>query len=216
MNHPDAAHRALRLRTSPATPRTAALLLHGGTSESLAPPSALNLPGVRMWPFGRAILRAAPTGDVLLGTVRYRHRGWNGERTDPLHDAHDALDALTALTPPVPTVLVGHSMGGRAALRAAEHPYVTGVVALAPWCPPGEPVAHLRGKHVIILHDPRDRVTSADESWDFLHRAEQAGALTQAVPMPRGGHTMLRDGNSWHRLTAALTLGLLAEPSRLA
>ncbi|WP_438949092.1 LLM class flavin-dependent oxidoreductase, partial [Streptomyces harbinensis] len=40
---------------------------------------------------------------------------------------------LAARLGPVPVVLVGHSMGGRAALRAAGHPAVTGVVALAPW-----------------------------------------------------------------------------------
>ncbi|MFV0126653.1 alpha/beta fold hydrolase [Streptomyces sp. HMX112] len=187
------------------------LLLHGGRADAVTPPPPLNLPAVRMWPFGSAILRTVPKGDVLLATVRYRYRGWNGTRTDPVHDANEALDELKVLAPLRPVVLVGHSMGARAALRAAGHSHVSGVVALAPWCPPGEPVVHLRGKHVIVLHDEQDRVTSAGDSWDFVRRAHRAGARACGISMPRGGHAMLRDAGDWHRLTAVLAASILGE-----
>jgi predicted esterase len=187
------------------------LLLHGGCADALTPPPLFNLPAARMRPFGNAIRRAVPGEGLLLATVRYRCRGWNGTRTDPVHDTYEALDELKLLAPLRPVVLVGHSMGARAALRAAGHSHVSGVVALAPWCPPEEPVAHLKYKHVILLHDERDRVTSARDSWDFVRTAHRAGARACGISMPRGGHAMLRSARDWHRLTASLAAGILGE-----
>ncbi|WP_308295792.1 alpha/beta hydrolase [Streptomyces sp. ISL-96] len=203
----------MRLRAVPPASMGAVLLLHGGRSDALTPPPLLNLPSARMRPFGTAILRATPDHDVLLASVRYRYRGWNGSRSDPVHDAQEALDELKLLAPLRPVVLVGHSMGARAALRVAEHSHVSGIVALAPWCPPGEPVAHLKNKHLIVLHDEQDRVTNAHDSWDFVRRARRAGAQACGITMPRGGHAMLRDAGTWHRLTAALTAGILGAES---
>ncbi|MGW6861321.1 alpha/beta hydrolase [Streptomyces xanthophaeus] len=199
----------LRVRHAPARPRAAVLFLHGGRADALEPPPALNLPGARLALFSSSLLRAAGPGQVAVADVRYRHRGWNGAREDPVHDARAALGALVRRTGEVPVVLVGHSMGGRAALRAAGHPQVCGVLALAPWCPPHEPVAHLRHRRVAVLHDQRDRVTSADEAWEFLVRAGAAGARTLGVRMPAGGHAMLRDARTWHRITTSLVLGML-------
>lgn len=81
--------------------------------------------------------------------------------------------------------------------------------ALAPWCPPGEPVGQLRERRIAILHDRRDRVTSARDAWSYLARAERAGAHTLAVPVPRGGHAMVRGARTWHRTTASLAAGML-------
>lgn len=115
-------------------PSAAVLLLHGGAETGLAapPPGPLNVPALRMRPFARSIAGAAGgPGGVLVSTVRYTHRGWNGPHEDPLHDTVRALDALGREAGEIPVVLVGHSMGARAALRAAGHPLVRGVVGLA-------------------------------------------------------------------------------------
>ncbi|PWK69520.1 alpha/beta hydrolase family protein [Streptomyces sp. CG 926] len=202
--------RALVLRTSPTTPAAAVLLLHGGREEGPEPPPPLNLPALRMRPFAAAVARATRGHDVLVAEVRYRHRGWNGSRCDAARDAEAALARLRSLTGDVPVVLVGHSMGGRAALRVAGAPLVHGVVALAPWCPPGEPVDHLAGRRLYLLHDEEDRVTSAAGSWDFVRRSRLAGADATGIPMPTGGHAMLRGAGAWHRRTAALVAGLVA------
>ncbi|MFD4739779.1 alpha/beta fold hydrolase [Streptomyces virginiae] len=201
--------RALVLRTSPATPTAAVLLLHGGREEGPEPPPLVNLPALRMRPFAAAVARATRGRDVLVAEVRYRHRGWNGSRCDAARDAEAALARLRSLAGDVPVVLVGHSMGGRAALRAAGAPLVHGVVALAPWCPPGEPVDHLAGRRLYLLHDEADRVTSAAGSWEFVRRSRLAGADATAIPMPTGGHAMLRGAGAWHRRTAALVTGLV-------
>ncbi|MFB6618304.1 alpha/beta fold hydrolase [Streptomyces sp. NPDC085524] len=191
--------------------KAAVLLLHGGRADDLEPPTRLNLPARRMRPFAAALVRSTAADGVLVAHVRYRHRGWNGHHAHPVTDAHRALDELRALTGPVPVVLVGHSLGGRAALRAAADPQVTGVVALAPWCPPDEPTAHLHGRRVVALHDETDRVTRAGDTWAFLTRAQRAGASVSGLAMPKGGHTMIRDAFRWHRFTteaAAALLGL--------
>lgn len=187
----------------------AVLLLHGGRADDLSPPPRLNLPALRMRPFATAVTRATAHDDVLVAHVRYRYRGWNGHHAHPVADVRRALDELRAVAGPIPVVLVGHSMGGRAALRAAEDPQVEGVVALAPWCPSGEPAAHLRARAVVALHDERDRVTRAADTWAYLARARKAEARVHGVRMPRGGHAMIGDAGLWHRITAGAAAALL-------
>ncbi|MFG2404875.1 alpha/beta hydrolase [Streptomyces brevispora] len=191
-------------------PEAAVLLLHGGRETGIgAPlPGLFNLPAVRMRPFARAVGRALP-GDVLVRAVRYGHRGWNGSRADPLHDAVRALDELRRVVGEIPVVLVGHSMGGRAALYAAGHPLVRGVVGLAPWCPDGDPVEQLAGRDVVLVHGTRDRVTSPVASRTLTARARRAGARTCLVTVHGGDHVMLRRAPAWHGLTAGLVTGML-------
>ncbi|GHG08693.1 alpha/beta fold hydrolase [Streptomyces filamentosus] len=200
------------LRSGTRAPAGIVLLLHGGREDGLEAPPLLNLPALRMRPFARAVRRAARGRRVLVAEARYRHRGWNGERADAARDAGAALAALRARFGELPVVLVGHSMGGRAALAAAGDPAVRGVVALAPWCPPGEPVAHLAGRRLHLLHDETDRVTAARDSWAFVRRAREAGADATGIPMPAGGHAMLRGARLWHRRAAGLALDVLAAP----
>ncbi|MER7463044.1 alpha/beta fold hydrolase [Streptomyces sp. NPDC097981] len=200
---------ALALYRVPRDPAAAVLLLHGGRPEGFAAPPTPNLPGLRMRPFTRAIAGAGAARDVVVAEVRYVHRGWNGHRADPVHDVWQALRELRCIAGPLPVVLVGHSMGGRAALRAAADPLVRAVVGLAPWCPPGEPVRHLGDTAVVLLHDEADQVTDARASWDYVRRARARGARAAGIVMPYGGHAMIRQARSWHRAATAATLGLL-------
>ncbi|MFI7387194.1 alpha/beta fold hydrolase [Streptomyces sp. NPDC049813] len=201
--HP-AASAALRPRRRiPSPTRAAVLFLHGGRADSSAPSHPWHLAALRMEPFVRAVAAALPDDEVALASVRYRVRGWNGDAADPLQDTHRAIEELTRRVGEVPVVLVGHSMGARAGLRAAAHPHVGAVLALAPWCPAGEPVAHLAGKDVIVLHGDHDRVTDPDASAAFVHRARAAGATADMIRVSGGDHAMLRNSGRWHRMTVS-------------
>ncbi|MFH8529524.1 alpha/beta hydrolase [Streptomyces tendae] len=201
---------ALRVRRRPPRTRAAVLVLHGGRSESRGAARPWQLAALRMHPFLRALEAATGRDDVLLGQVRYRHRGWNGAAEDPLRDARRALAELRGLVGDVPVVLLGHSMGGRAALRAADADPVRGVVALAPWCPPGEPVAQLRDRDLLVLHGSRDRVTDPGESAAYVTRARAAGARAGMLLLENGDHAMLRHHARWHRTATAAVAHLLA------
>ncbi|WP_046724688.1 alpha/beta hydrolase [Streptomyces xiamenensis] len=204
------AHRpALLIRRAPAGPGAAVLFLHGGRTDSRDRSRPWHLAALRMRPFIRTVAGAA-RDDVLIGSVRYRVRGWNGREEDPLRDTRRALAELSERFPGLPTILVGHSMGGRAALRAADTPQVTDVLALAPWCPDGEPVEHLKGKHVVVLHGDRDRITDPRASASFVDRARAAGARAEFTPVTGGDHAMLRRSDHWHRTVACTVTNLLA------
>ncbi|WP_328723731.1 alpha/beta hydrolase [Streptomyces sp. NBC_00247] len=229
---------------APQMPSAAVLVLHGGRARGTEPPppGLLNLPGLRMWPFIRSLVRAtgerasgeprtgerppgehatgepaiggrrgdgSPWGPVLVRRVRYGHRGWNGERDDAFHDAVQALDELQDEAGDLPVILLGHSMGARAALRAGGHPLVRGVVGLAPWCPPGDPVTQLAGRDVVLLHSTRDRVTSPQATQSLATRARRAGARTCLITVRGSDHAMIRRAPAWHRTTTALVTGLL-------
>ncbi|MEV0536013.1 alpha/beta hydrolase [Kitasatospora sp. NPDC050463] len=204
-----AGHRALVWRELPERPAAAVLVLHGGEEHNRSRPGPLNLPGLRMYGFVRALRRETAGAGVAIGTVRYRHRGWNGDRADAARDTRAALADLAEELGHVPTLLVGHSMGGRAALRAAGHPNVTGVVALAPWCPAQDPCEQLAGRDVLMLHGDRDRVTGPADTRAFAARSRSAGARVCGYTVVGSGHALLQRSADWHRATARLCTGLL-------
>jgi dienelactone hydrolase len=138
--------------------------------------------------------------------LRYRVAGWNGPSADAFTDVRWSLDRIRAEHgSDVPVVLVGHSMGGRAVLRAGGDEQVTAVCALAPWTPPTEPVDHLRGRTVAILHGRGDRWVPAALSEDFAVRAEEAGVRVARFTVA-GGHSMVRRAPVWHAFVRDVVL----------
>jgi acetyl esterase/lipase len=95
---------------------------------------------------------------------------------------------------------------------------VAGTVALAPWCPPGEPVARLADARLVFAHAEHDRITSPGESLRFAERAREEGAQVCRFVLPGGDHAMLRRAGVWHALTARTVfalLGLTALPAEV-
>lgn len=198
-------HQTVFPRRPGAPPVSAAVLLaHGGRSKSTAPVTPYQPAVVRMIPLAAAIRRALPANTESSATVvtrpLYRLRGWNGELASPVADLTEALDQLGEQYGPIPVVLVGHSMGARAAMRVAGHPQVIAVAGLAPWLPPGEPVQQLAGRRVLLAQAPGDRITSPAETWAF---AERAAAVTDVatIEVEHSEHAMLRRVSVWNRIT---------------
>ncbi|MFC1413992.1 alpha/beta fold hydrolase [Streptacidiphilus sp. N1-12] len=200
---------AIRWRRAPGRPKAVVLVLHGGRSEGPEPLRRWNPARLRMRPFSSALLAAVRGEQVAVGEVAYRVRGWNGPLADAAVDAAAAIEQVARDFGPVPVVLLGHSMGGRAALRAAGADPVTGVVALAPWCPPGEPSAQLAGKRLVTLHDVADRVTDPRETRAFALAAREAGAEVAGYTVRGSGHAMLRRGRDWQAAATGLVAAML-------
>jgi pimeloyl-ACP methyl ester carboxylesterase len=192
-------------------PRAAVLVLHGGKAESRSPVAAGQLAVRRMQPFARDL--AALGDDLAVAQLRYRIRGWNVTGDDTLADVDFALAAIDARYGNVPVVLVGHSMGGRAALRSAGRPGVRGVVALAPWLPGVEPVEQLAGRDLVVLHGTRDLTTSPDASARFVARAAPLTRRAVCLRVPWSGHGMVLRASTWQRLTAAFVAAIVDDAS---
>jgi dienelactone hydrolase len=200
-------------------PRAVVLVLHGGRSRGTGPLPRWNLARLRMRPFVSALVSSTRGEDIAVGEVRYRVRGWNGDRADAAVDADTALEQVRRAFGRVPVVLVGHSMGGRAALRAAGAAEVTGVVGLAPWCEPGEPYAQLAGKRLVTLHDVSDRVTDPAQTRALAIGARRSGAEVCGFAVRGSNHAMLGRSRDWHTASTGLVaamLGLRAFPAEVS
>lgn len=188
------------------------LVAHGGQSASRAPTSPVQLSVLRIIPIAGAIRDAVRGGGTEVRRVRFRVRGWNGAEASPVRDLTGLLDEIGAGPGHTPVVLVGHSMGGRAALRAAGHPLVTAVAGLAPWLPPGEPADQLAGRRVLLVHASDDRVVRPADTWAY---AERASAVTEvaAIELRNGDHAMLRRARVWHAIAAEFARLALRQPA---
>ena len=189
--------------------RGVALVLHGGKENSHAAALPSSLAALRMRPFARALHRRGASHGLAVSALRYRYRGWNGAEESPLADARWALDAIRDRHGDVPVVLVGHSMGGRVAVRAADDPSVVGVVALAPWLTSEDPVTPLAGKRAVIAHGNLDFVTNPRLSRRFARQASEAGADMTYKVIHGDSHAMVLRPLAWSRLTTRATLDFL-------
>lgn len=189
--------------------RAVALVLPGGRADSFDPTTSRQLTGVRMRPFAAALHRAGAARGLAVWLVRYRVRGWNGEQMSPVADVRWVLDDVRRRHGDAAIGLVGHSMGGRTAIRVGGDDGIASVAALAPWLPKDEPVDQLSGRRLLIVHGTFDKVTSPRASARFADRARAAGADVDFVSMRGETHAMLLRARRWHALTTQFTLDAL-------
>jgi alpha-beta hydrolase superfamily lysophospholipase len=196
----------------PAAPRGVVLLLHGGAESGRSVVSWWTLAVLRMVPFALAITRRSEDQLAVL-RLKYRVRGWNGRRQDPVLDARWALDRIRRTLPGRPIALVGHSMGGRVALYLGSEPDVVAVAALAPWVEsdPGHPRS---GTRVLLVHGSNDRVTDPRRTGILAKRLEENGVDVRHVSVEGGDHPMVRKAAQWHDAVAGFVTDALLGPAR--
>lgn len=190
-------------------PRGLVVLLHGGTQVSPEPVGTRSASWLRSSVMQRSITPAAHEAGVSTWLLRYRARGWNVDGAGAVADARWALEEVRRTLGSVPVVLLGHSMGGRVAVHAADDPRVVGVVGLAPWLPEGESTAALAGRHLRLAHGRRDRITSPRATAAYAERARPVAASVELTDMGRVGHYMFRRARAWNDLALTSSLQLL-------
>jgi pimeloyl-ACP methyl ester carboxylesterase len=189
------------------------VVAHGGRSVSSEPTTPVQPAVLRMVPLARAIRHALRGSGAVVFRPRFQLRGWNGEQALPVHDLSRILDDIVGRFGPVPVVLVGHSMGARAAMRVAGHPAVSAVAGLAPWLPPGEPIGQLAGRRVLLVHGSADGITRPEDTWAFAERARRVAGV-MAVEIRNGEHAMLRRAGLWHGVAAEFVCSVFRLPGR--
>jgi len=135
----------------------------------------------------RRLASAVP--ELTFGEVRYRIKSW--KRLDWCVEDTEAAIAELA---PERSLLLGFSMGGAVAVRAATDASVQSVLGLAPWLPDGLDVSPLAGKELVVLHGALDTWlpgipgVSPRLSRRGFERARAAGASGRYVLIPGGVH----------------------------
>lgn len=167
------------------------LLLPDGEADSHRRPSPLSY--ALQLPLARTLARAGQEDGLAAHVVRYSRRGWNATDAQLAADARWAVDEVVRRYGDVPVCLVGHGMGGRAALRAGGHAAVGSVLAMAPWLPEDardepEPVKHLLGRHVLLVHGTNDARTDPELSFRLAERAKKANRDTCRFEVHSDGH----------------------------
>ncbi|MFD4862446.1 alpha/beta hydrolase family protein [Streptomyces atratus] len=185
--------RAVRTAGAPSAVSGVVLLLPDGEADSHRRPSPLSY--ALQLPLARTLARAGREDGLAAHVVRYRCRGWNATDSQLAADARWAVDEVVRRYGDVPVCLAGHGMGGRAALRAGGHAAVNSVLAMAPWLPDSstdepEPVKHLLGRQVLLVHGTNDARTDPELSFRLAERAKKANRDTCRFEVHSDGHSL--------------------------
>jgi pimeloyl-ACP methyl ester carboxylesterase len=204
-----AAHTARLIDVAvPEDPAGVVVVLHGGGSrprDTRVSPAQLSV--LRMIPVASRIVHASGERLAVLRLLNSR-RGWDTEHT-PVVDVRWALgEVAQRFGPDLAVCLVGHSLGGRAALLCAREPQVHGVVALAPWVLPTDPIEAAQGTPIVIIHGDSDRVALPARSRQIAEKL-QRGAQVSYVTVRRGTHAMLRRNDAFDGLAARCVVWML-------
>ncbi|KQY58461.1 hypothetical protein ASD11_02005 [Aeromicrobium sp. Root495] len=196
--------------TEPKDAEAVVLVLHGGASRRDNPMvSPTQLSVLRMIPVARRVARA---GAKRLAVYRVLNstRGWDTTHT-PVDDARWAIAQVEErLGTSLPIGLVGHSLGGRAAILAGAEPGVQSVVALNPWVYPQDGDVDLSGRQVLVAHGTEDRIADPAKAKEAARRISRSTDVS-FVDVRGGKHAMLARHGTFDGLAADFTAGVLLD-----
>ncbi|MDQ2849765.1 MAG: alpha/beta fold hydrolase [Actinomycetota bacterium] len=193
------------------------IVLHGGAGrrgERAVSPNQLSV--LRMIPIAHRVARAEGERLAVFRLLNTR-RGWDTEHT-PTHDVDWAMNQVRErLGGQLPTCLIGHSLGGRAALLSAGADGIRSVVALAPWVYPDD--AHevdATGRRVLFVHGDGDRIAKRASAQTVAATMARTAADVRFVTVAGGKHAMLRHGRRFEQLAAEFAVTTLLGERREA
>jgi pimeloyl-ACP methyl ester carboxylesterase len=171
--------------------------------------SPTQLSVLRMIPVAHRIAHAG-AGRLAVFRLLNSYRGWDASHT-PLDDVAWALGQVRDRFGDLPACLVGHSLGGRAALLAGGAAEVRSVVALNAWVYPTD-APDLSGRRVLVVHGTADRIADPGRAAAVARRIGRT-ADVRYVEVPEARHAMLRHGAVFERAAADFAIEtLLREP----
>lgn len=169
--------------------------------------SPAQLSVLRMIPIAHRLARAGRSR-IAVYRLLNSTRGWDASHT-PVDDVRWALAQLrTHLPAETPVALVGHSLGGRAALLSAAEENVRCVVALAPWVHPADGNVDAGGRDVLIVHGTEDRIADPRRSEAAAARLRRTARVSY-VRVVGGKHAMLRRHGTFSGLATEFVLACL-------
>ncbi|MCW2522785.1 MAG: alpha/beta hydrolase, partial [Frankiales bacterium] len=192
----------------PDRPGGVVLVLHGGAGRrrnKMVSPAQLSV--LRMIPIAARIARRGQ-GRLAVFRLLNSVRGWDNEHT-PVDDARWALGQIRQrLGAGAPICLVGHSLGGRAALLACAEPGVRSAVALAPWVYPTDVAEGRPGRQILIVHGTADRIARPANSAAVAEALARRGPVGY-VRIAGGKHAMLKHHGEFDGLAADFAVATL-------
>ena len=198
----------------PEDPAGAVVVLHGGASRKatmMVSPTQLSV--LRMIPIAKKVARAGK-GQLADFRLLNSRRGWDAHHT-PVQDVEWALEQVAErLGASMPVCLIGHSLGGRAALLAAGHKQVRSAVALAPWVLATDNPRGLDAQRLLIVHGSDDRIASPHRSAALAQGLRDRGVHVDYVAVPGGKHAMLRHHDKFSDQAARFVSLNLVESAR--
>lgn len=174
--------------------------------------SPTQLSVLRLVPLARRIARAGK-GRLAVYRLLNSYRGWDTSHT-PVQDVAWAIEQVVERHgPDVPVCLVGHSLGARAAILAADRPPVRGVVALAAFVYPNDADGlGLRDRQILFVHGLRDRIAPARRARQLAERLARHNRVG-FLALPDGKHAMLAEHRRFGTAAADfVTATLLGTP----
>jgi dienelactone hydrolase len=136
------------MRVTGTLERCAVVCVNGG--------SAGDVPGTWAASLEWLVRRLAPRFPRLAFVeVKFRIKSWN--RLDMCAEDTGAAIERAVAGGARKVLLLGFSMGGAVAIKAAGHPAVTTVLGLAPWIPDRLRLDPLRGRRLVVIHGALDR-----------------------------------------------------------
>lgn len=171
-------------------------------------------PGVlRGWMWALALARRGRRDGIRVEVMRYSTRGWEGGA--PVDDTRRAVDDLARRFPGRRIGVLGYSMGGRAALLAADDARISAMVTAAAWVAPADP-PRIRPHHrlrVLLQHGLHDTITGTRSSVMAADRLRRQGIRPELLIDVPDRHAMLLRAGLWHRASYDfLRRGLLDPP----
>ncbi|QWC86541.1 alpha/beta fold hydrolase [Nocardioidaceae bacterium] len=182
----------------------AVVVLHGGAAPARGVRTATTrtqLSVVRLVPTAWWIAWRTRRAGVAVYRQRNTWRGWDEQR-GPVQDVRASLRTLAERHGDVPVALVGHSLGGRTALVAAQDDRVRAVVGLNAYVYDSD-APQLAGRRVLLVHGTDDRVADPAKVRRLAERLRREGADVSVEDVPGGTHGMVGHPRSFDGAAAS-------------